>query len=247
VGVKTNPRFWQDEDGVWWCPTGAGNRNPPTPGRTRCKIKTCEQCGEEYVVSPHVAAQSRFCTRACAGKARTAREFHHGESSPQWKGGRHRVRGYMRIHAPDHPSVQHKERSKRYVLEHRLVIEAHLGRLLEPHEKVHHINGVKDDNRLENLELWTTGHSMPGVRVSDQESTVGERRWFVYNNESYYPDAVIVEADTAEAALNAYKAETRHLGFHGIAVFPLDALALWTCGYETESAIGDVLEQISVT
>ncbi len=51
--------------------------------------------------------------------------------------------------------------------QHRFVMEEKLGRPLLPHENVHHINGVRHDNRIENLELWSTSQP-PGQRVEDK-------------------------------------------------------------------------------
>lgn len=69
--------------------------------------------------------------------------------------------GYVRINGvKDHPA--HWNRKCKYVLEHQLVMEAHLGRYLQPGELVHHVNGVKNDNRLENLELTTASEHAVG-------------------------------------------------------------------------------------
>lgn len=67
------------------------------------------------------------------------------------------------VRAPGHPRAR---TASRYVFEHILVMEQVLGRYLLPDESVHHINGVRDDNRPENLELWVRPQPA-GIRVED--------------------------------------------------------------------------------
>jgi hypothetical protein len=55
--------------------------------------------------------------------------------------------GYIMVRRPEHPFAD----AKGYIRVHRLVMEEHLGRILDPSEFVHHINGNKADNRIENL------------------------------------------------------------------------------------------------
>lgn len=59
--------------------------------------------------------------------------------------------GYILIYKPDHPFADNKG----HIREHRLVMEKHLSRYLTSEEDIHHINGIKDDNRIENLQLMT--------------------------------------------------------------------------------------------
>lgn len=100
-------------------------------------------------------------------------ERQRGADNPQWKGGRRQrtqragVGGayvYVWI-SPDDPLASMMTKHG-YVMEHRLVMARALGRALATWEQVHHLNGIKDDNRPENLELWKLSQPA-GVRQAD--------------------------------------------------------------------------------
>jgi hypothetical protein len=157
-----NPERFYEEDGQWWY-------KPENRHRQKTFPLTCEYCGDQFVPYPGRVKHGRFCDRQCA--AWVIRKGHkpppagRGPKSRRWKGGRRLTRGgYVEVWMPDHPSLAGTKR--KYVREHRLVMEGVLGRLLTATERVHHKNGDVADNRPENLELWELGHP-PGQRAEE--------------------------------------------------------------------------------
>jgi len=101
-------------------------------------------------------------------KTREKMKLRKGEKASHWKGGRKIDKdGYIYIFQPNHPFCNNVG----YIFEHRFVIEQKLGRYLEPEERAHHINGIKNDNRIENLQLFINEiehqkfHHPKGIKV----------------------------------------------------------------------------------
>ncbi len=137
--------YQQDEHGQWWY---VARRY-----RARAVPDICVACGKTF----HRRASDRHirhCSKHCGLR---------GEHHPHWRGGRTMQKGYVLVLLVDDGHVAASMRSRRgYVPEHRLVLAEHLGRALRADEQVHHLNGNKADNRLENLQLVTTRHG-PGA------------------------------------------------------------------------------------
>jgi hypothetical protein len=126
-------------------------------GRKR-SILNCLNCGKKFEVPTcrlnpsrkrkHGSNAGKFCSKPC-GYAYDRRQSTHRSVHPS---------GYVFVNIPKGHPLYEERKSKgvrNYVMrEHRLVMEKHLDRYLLPNETVHHKNGKRDDNRIENLELW---------------------------------------------------------------------------------------------
>lgn len=73
---------------------------------------------------------------------------HTGKNNGNWKGGKIKVNGYILIRKPKHPKSKNG-----YIGEHIIVMEKSIGRFLKKDEIVHHKNKIRNDNRIENLQL----------------------------------------------------------------------------------------------
>ena len=113
--------------------------------------KKCTICGKDYFKKTNKKGweKSKFCSRQCCGKYLSI--FKRGKNHSGYKDGK--------IH---HYSTGYVELTKNRQLEHRYVAEKHLKRKLSKSEPVHHINGIKDDNRIENLYLFKS-HSKHAI------------------------------------------------------------------------------------
>jgi len=113
----------------------------------------CPNCGKERWVS---LRRGKAVSQRCHQCAMVAyiNEKSPGKYPSAWKGGRIKdANGYIRVRVYPGDFFYRMVTKNGYVMEHRLVMAKRLGRCLQTWEIVHHKNGIKDDNRIENLEL----------------------------------------------------------------------------------------------
>ena len=107
----------------------------------------CPGCGKERWVAK--GEHPRYCRPCfCANIRDYSLEKH-----PNWKGGRRMDNGYCDIMVSPDDEFYGMANKNGYIREHRYFMAQHLGRKLEPDEIVHHLNGIRDDNRIGNLAL----------------------------------------------------------------------------------------------
>ena len=134
----------------------------------------CRICGKMvnpfYESEPTRMRQGKGCCKSHSNKIAQLEgrqrppnpKYSTGPMNTNWRGGRKIQNGYIYILAPpNHPRYGINGNRRRYMAEHRLVMEQIIGRVLEDSEAVHHVNAIRDDNRPENLYLFasTSDHS----------------------------------------------------------------------------------------
>lgn len=135
--------------------------------------RTCVVCGKPVVrdrfrIPPERTTCGIPCRNTLIAQTRTSWAQITGANNPNWNGGQMHSNGYVYLKRPDHPRAN----KQGYVKRANLVIEAHLGRVLGPHELVHHRNGNKQDDRIENLEVMSRSEHQ---RLHAPENN--RRRW----------------------------------------------------------------------
>jgi hypothetical protein len=149
AGVKMRGRH-SDRWNPKTCPSCGSSFTPSGPAAIfcsdRCRNGTgqCEVCGSEF--EKHPSKKNLFCSRACK---------HAAMSSPTGT-RKATVYGYVMVKVPH--GTPGCEGDRQWMREHRYVMQQALGRPLLDTETVHHINGDKTDNRLENLQLRQGRH-----------------------------------------------------------------------------------------
>lgn len=132
------------------CKECAKKDSRPHNGRYK---RICVICGKKFntTLSEIKRGGAKNCSRKCY-YIYLRRTIKKGTKSPSWKGGKIKNGGYIAVYNPKHP----RSNCSGYVFEHLLVMEKYLGRIIKKEENVHHINGIKDDNRIDNLILFPT-------------------------------------------------------------------------------------------
>lgn len=156
----------------------------------RVEALSCADCGAglEYSgrgrapqrCAPCRKTRERKSARAASERSRDRRRLQDGAQTRKGRRVERTSKGYRSLYLPDSPAAM----ANGCVAEHRHVMAVALGRPLRSDENVHHANGDRQDNRLENLELWST-RQPPGQRVEDKTA------WAIEWLSVYKPEALV--------------------------------------------------------